>query len=108
VERHLLYVYILGGIASAIGGILYAGYTAAALPTAGQNDELFSIAAVVIGGGSLFGGVGTILGSVIGALLMTVLANGAQLAGISPFVEEVVLGLVVVAAVYVDNLRRRT
>lgn len=107
VERHLLYVYILGGIASAIGGILYAGYTAAAVPTGGQNDELFSIAAVVIGGGSLFGGVGTILGSVIGALLMTVLANGAQLAGISPFVEEVVLGLVVVAAVYVDSLRRR-
>ena len=106
VERHLMMIYILGGVASAIGGILYAGYTAAALPTAGQNDELFSIAAVVIGGGSLFGGVGTILGSVIGALLMTVLANGSQLAGISPFVEQVVLGLVVVAAVYVDNLRR--
>ncbi len=106
VERHLMMIYILGGIASAVGGILYAGYTAAALPTAGQNDELFSIAAVVIGGGSLFGGVGTILGSVIGALLMTVLANGSQLAGISPFVEQVVLGLVVVAAVYVDNLRR--
>ena len=106
VERHLMMIYILGGVASAIGGILYAGYTAAALPTAGQNDELLSIAAVVIGGGSLFGGVGTILGSVIGALLMTVLANGSQLAGISPFVEQVVLGLVVVAAVYVDNLRR--
>jgi len=108
VERHLLAVYILGGVASAIGGILYAGYTAAALPTAGQNDELFSIAAVVIGGGSLFGGVGTILGTTIGALLMTVLANGSQLAGISPFVEQVVLGVVVVAAVFVDNLRRRS
>jgi len=107
VERHLLAVYVVGGIASAIGGILYAGYTAAALPTAGQNDELFSIAAVVIGGGSLFGGVGTILGTTIGALLMTVLANGSQLAGISPFVEQVVLGVVVVAAVFVDNLRRK-
>lgn len=108
VSRHLLTVYILGGLASAIGGILYAGYTAAALPTAGQNDELFSIAAVVIGGGSLFGGIGTIFGSVIGTLLMTVLANGSQLAGISPYVEQVVLGIVVVAAVYVDNLRRKT
>ncbi|HUX22336.1 MAG TPA: ABC transporter permease [Spirochaetia bacterium] len=107
VRRHLLFVYVVGGLASAVGGILYAGYTAAALPTAGQNDELFSIAAVVIGGGSLFGGVATILGSVIGTLLMTVLANGSQLAGISPYVEQVVLGLVVVAAVYVDNIRRR-
>ncbi len=108
VERHLLAVYIIGGVASAIGGILYAGYTAAAIPTGGQNQELFSIAAVVIGGGSLFGGVGTILGTTIGALLMTVLANGSQLAGISPFVEQVVLGVVVVAAVFVDNLRRKS
>lgn len=108
VERHLMIVYIIGAVASAIGGILYAGYTAAALPTAGQNDELFSIAAVVIGGASLFGGIGTILGTVIGALLMTVLANGSQLAGISPFVEQVVLGVVVITAVYVDSLRRAT
>ena len=108
VSAHLLWVYILGGVASAITGIVYVAYTAAAQPTAGNNYELYSIAAVVIGGGSLFGGVGTILGSFLGALLMTVLKNGTQLAGISPYVEEVILGVVVIGAVYVDNLRRNS
>jgi ribose transport system permease protein len=62
---------------------------------------------VVFGGGSLFGGVGTILSSVLGALLMTILTNGTQLAGISPYVEQVIRGVVVVGAVSIDNLRRR-
>jgi len=107
VPRHLLLVYILGGTISALAGIIYVAYTAAAQPTSGGNYELYAIAAVVIGGGSLFGGVGTILGSVLGALLMTILKNGTQLAGISPYVEQVILGVVVVGAVYVDNLRRK-
>jgi ribose transport system permease protein len=107
VPRHLLFVYVLGGLVSALGGIVYLAYTAAAQPTSGANYELYSIAAVVIGGGSLFGGVGTILGSILGALLMTILKNGTQLAGISPYVEQVILGIVVVGAVYVDNLRRK-
>ncbi len=107
VGRHLRLVYVLSGAVSALAGIVYVAYVAAAQPTAGENYELYSIAAVVIGGGSLFGGVGTILGSVLGALLMTILRNGTQLAGISPYVEEVILGIVVVGAVYIDNLRRR-
>ncbi|OZB29516.1 ABC transporter permease [Acidiphilium sp. 34-64-41] len=107
VPRHLLMIYMLGGIISALAGIVYLSYTAAAQPTSGGNYELYAIAAVVIGGGSLFGGVGTILGSVLGALLMTILKNGTQLAGISSYVEQVILGIVVVGAVYVDNLRRR-
>jgi ribose transport system permease protein len=107
VSRHIMAIYILGGIISALAGIVYLAYTAAAQPTAGGNYELYAIAAVVIGGGSLFGGVGTILGSILGALLMTILKNGTQLAGISSYVEQVILGIVVVGAVYVDNLRRR-
>lgn len=107
VSRHIMAIYILGGLISALAGIVYVAYTAAAQPTAGGNYELYAIAAVVIGGGSLFGGVGTILGSVLGALLMTILKNGTQLAGISSYVEQVILGIVVVGAVYVDNLRRR-
>jgi len=107
VPRHLLLVYILGGTISVLAGIIYVAYTAAAQPTSGGNYELYAIAAVVIGGGSLFGGVGTILGSVLGALLMTILKNGTQLAGISPYVEQVILGVVVGGAVYVDNLRRK-
>lgn len=106
VPRHLLLVYILGGTVSALAGIIYLAYTAAAQPTSGADYELYAIAAVVIGGGSLFGGVGTILGSILGALLMAILKNGTQLAGISPYVEQVLLGVVVVGAVYVDNLRR--
>jgi ribose/xylose/arabinose/galactoside ABC-type transport system permease subunit len=86
--------------------VIDVAYVSAAQPTAGQNYELHSIAAVVIGG-SLFGGAGTILGSVLGALLMTILRNGTRLAGISPYVEAVILGCVVVGAVYVDNLRRQ-
>ncbi|HQT60053.1 MAG TPA: ABC transporter permease [Acidiphilium sp.] len=107
VPRHLLLVYVFGGIVSSLAGVIYLAYTAAAQPTSGGNYELYAIAAVVIGGGSLFGGVGTILGSILGALLMTILKNGTQLAGISPYVEQVILGIVVVGAVYVDNLRRR-
>lgn len=107
VRRHLFLIYIFGTMISSAAGIVYLSYTAAAQPTSGANYELYSIAAVVIGGGSLFGGVGTILGSVLGALLMTILKNGTQLAGISPYVEQVILGVVVVGAVYVDNLRRR-
>lgn len=107
VGRHLVAIYVLGGIISALAGIVYLSYTAAAQPTSGGNYELYAIAAVVIGGGSLFGGVGTILGSILGALLMTILKNGTQLAGISSYVEQVILGIVVVGAVYVDNLRRR-
>ncbi|MEE3503648.1 ABC transporter permease [Acidiphilium acidophilum] len=107
VPRHLMLIYILGGTISALAGIVYLSYTAAAQPTSGANYELYAIAAVVIGGGSLFGGVGTILGSILGALLMTILKNGTQLAGISSYVEEVILGIVVIGAVYIDNLRRR-
>lgn len=107
VPRHLMSIYILGGMVSALAGIVYLSYTAAAQPTSGANYELYAIAAVVIGGGSLFGGVGTILGSILGALLMTILKNGTQLAGISSYVEQVILGIVVVGAVYIDNLRRR-
>jgi ribose transport system permease protein len=107
VSAHLLWIYSLAGVVSALTGVVYVAYTSAAQPTAGNNYELYSIAAVVIGGGSLFGGVGTILGSFLGALLMTVLKNGTQLAGISPYVEEVILGVVVIGAVYIDNLRRR-
>jgi ribose/xylose/arabinose/galactoside ABC-type transport system permease subunit len=107
VPRHLMLIYILGGTISALAGIVYLSYTAAAQPTSGANYELYAIAAVVIGGGSLFGGVGTILGSILGALLMTILKNGTQLAGISSYVEQVILGIVVIGAVYIDNLRRR-
>jgi len=108
VRRHLLWVYLLSGAMSAVAGLLMTAWVNSALPTAGSNYELNSIAAVVIGGGSLFGGEGTMWGSMIGALLMATLSNGTQLLGVSTYWQDVLLGLVVVLAVYVDNFRRRT
>jgi ribose/xylose/arabinose/galactoside ABC-type transport system permease subunit len=108
VRRHLIYVYVISGLMSAIGGLLMTAWVNTALPTAGANYELNSIAAVVIGGGSLFGGEGTMWGSMIGALLIATLSNGTQLLGVSTYWKEVLLGFVVILAVYVDNFRRRT
>ncbi len=107
VKRQILSVYVFSGICSAVGGIILAAYVAGALPNAGNNYELFSIAAVVIGGGSLFGGVGTVWGSMVGALLITTLNNGTDLLGVSTYFQSVLLGVVVLLAVYVDNFRRR-
>jgi len=107
VRRQLISVYMISGIMSAMGGILMTAWVNTAMPTAGSNYELNSIAAVVIGGGSLFGGEGTIWGSMIGALLIATLSNGTQLLGVSTYWQEVLLGLVVLLAVYVDNFRRR-
>ena len=77
-------------------------------PSAGVSYELEAIAAVVIGGTSLAGGVGTIGGTVIGAFIMSVLKNGLNLMGVSQFWQMVATGIVVIGAVYLDNLRKRS
>ena len=77
-------------------------------PTEASGKELEVIAAVVIGGGSLMGGEGTILGSVIGAFIIMFLRNGCNVVGVSPFVQRIVIGLIIIIAVYADQLRRRT
>lgn len=107
VKRQILSIYVFSGLCSAVGGIILTAYVAGALPNAGSNYELFSIAAVVIGGGSLFGGVGTVWGSMVGALLITTLNNGTDLLGVSTYFQSVLLGVVVLLAVYIDNFRRR-
>ena len=76
-------------------------------PSAGLGYELDTIAAVVIGGASLSGGVGSIGGTVVGVLIIGVLRNGLNLLGVSPFVQQVVIGLVIAAAVTFDTLGRR-
>jgi ribose transport system permease protein len=76
-------------------------------PTAGEGYELRVIAAVVIGGGSLTGGAGSVLGTTIGAFIMSLLNNGCNLLGISPFVQQVLIGGIIVLAVAVDEYRRR-
>jgi ribose transport system permease protein len=75
--------------------------------SAHNTDNLNAIAAVVIGGTSLFGGVGTIIGTVVGAFIPTVLNNGFVINGINPFWQEVLVGATIVFAVYIDQVRRR-
>lgn len=107
VRRNIVLVYTMSGFLSATGGMLLTAYVNSALPMAGQNYELDSIAAVVIGGGSLFGGQGTVWASMFGVLLIGVLANGTDLIGLSNYAQTVILGCVVIGAVYVDSFRKR-
>lgn len=106
-ERLQLSVYALSGLMSGVGGLLLTAYVSTAQPSVALDSELDAIAAVVIGGASLFGGEGTIWGAMLGALLLTVLNNGTDLLGISTYVQTVLLGVVLAVAVAVDNVRRR-
>lgn len=108
VDRVKLYVYMIGGLTVALAGILQASRLQSGQPSTGLGLELDIIAAVVVGGGSLMGGEGTILGSVVGAFIIRILRNGCVLMDISPFVQRIIIGLIIIAAVFVDQLRRRS
>lgn len=107
VERVKLTVYALGGAFAGLSGLMLMSYQEQGDPTAAVGLELDIIAAVVIGGGSLSGGEGSIFGSLIGAMIMTVIRTGCQLNGWPPWVTQVVTGIVIVIAVAVDRLRHR-
>src|SRR5262249_56555308 len=98
-------VYVISGATAGLAGMIDAARILTGNPTAGQEYELQVIAAVVIGGASLNGGKGTIIGATAGALLMAVLQNGSNLLGISPFVQRMVIGALIIAAVGVDVWR---
>ncbi|MGR3811904.1 ABC transporter permease [Jiulongibacter sp. NS-SX5] len=103
VNRVKLWVYGLAGTMAAIGGVLVTSRLNSAQPNAGVSYELDSIAAVVIGGTSLSGGVGTVTGTVIGAAIIGVLNNGLVLLDVSPFWQQVVKGGVILLAVIIDR-----
>jgi ribose transport system permease protein len=107
VDRRLTMVYAISGGLAAAGAIVLAGRLNSGFPLAGDGAELDSIAAVIIGGASFFGGVGTVWGTLIGALIMGVLRNGLTLLDVSPNWQKVVIGIVIVAAVWIDVLRQR-
>jgi ribose/xylose/arabinose/galactoside ABC-type transport system permease subunit len=100
-------VYILVSSLAAFSGILISSRLGSAQPNVGVGYELQTIAAVVIGGTSLLGGAGTIIGTALGALFMTTVANGMTLIRISPFWQQLVLGIVLLAACSMDYLRSR-
>ena len=103
VDRNLIWIYALTGFLSGIAAMIQTSRTVSAQPTAGIALELDTIAAVVIGGASLSGGRGTILGTVIGTLLISFLRNGCTLLGISTNVQLIVIGVIIVVAVSVDQ-----
>jgi ribose transport system permease protein len=99
-------IYVLGGAICGIAGLLISSRLNSAQPALGLGYELDAIAAVVIGGTSLAGGRGSILGTVIGALIMSVLLNGLRILSVAQEWQTVVTGLIIIAAVYLDMLRR--
>ena len=107
VKRQKLVIYALAGGFAAVAGIVLASRLASAQPQAAYGYELDAIAAVVIGGASLSGGVGKASGTLIGALILAVLRNGLNLLSVSAFWQQVVIGVVIALAVLVDTLRRR-
>jgi fructose transport system permease protein len=106
-NRVLLAVYATAGLLYGIAALLLIGYTNVGDPQAGQTDNLDSITAVVIGGTSLFGGRGSVLGALIGALIVGVIRNGLQLIGVDSIYQVLVTGILVILAVAVDQLARR-
>ena len=98
--------YTLCGLCCALGGIIYAARVGAAPPSAGIGYELNAIAAVIIGGTALNGGQGKVLGTVIGALLMAVIANGLNIIEVDPYWQSIVIGAIIVIAVMMSNLRK--
>ncbi len=107
VDRTLILVYTLCGGLAGVAALLLAGRTGSGFPNAGLGAELDAIAAVIIGGASFFGGRGTVLGVLAGALIIGLLRNGLNLMNVSVFWQQVLIGLVIIGAVYVDVLRRR-
>ncbi len=107
VKKVLVTVYALSGLFAGLAGLVLAGRLASAQPTAGAGYELDAIAAVVIGGASLAGGVGGAFGTLIGALLLAVIRNGLNILNVSSFWQQVVIGLVIAIAVGMDSLRKK-
>jgi ribose transport system permease protein len=107
VSRHLIKIYALSGLLSGLGGVLSLAYFTTTTISGHVTDNLTAISAVVIGGTSLFGGSGTMFGTVVGVFIPVVLASGLVIVGVQSFWQQVVIGAILVIAVYFDQLRRR-
>lgn len=107
VPRYLILIYTVSGLTTAIAGLTEASRIGSGQPAGGMGYELDSIAAVVIGGTSLFGGEGNLFASLVGALIIATLRNGLNVLGVYAFWQQVATGLILIAAVYLDRWRRR-
>ena len=107
VDRHLMKVYMLSGTIAALSGVLLLTRFATGSPLTGANSELNAIAAVVIGGTSLFGGRGTVVGSVVGAAIISVLITGLVILNVQSYWQLVAIGAIIILAVWIDQFRHR-
>jgi ribose/xylose/arabinose/galactoside ABC-type transport system permease subunit len=105
VEKLRRILYTLSGLLAGLAGLIFMARVNSGDPVAGINYELAAITAAIIGGTSLFGGKGSILGSIIGALIMGVLQNGLNLLGVQSYYQQVAIGAVLVFAVWIDQLQ---
>ena len=107
VDAHLIKVYALSGLLAGLAGAMEVSRFGTANASAHSTDNLNAISAVVIGGTSLFGGMGSIIGTVVGAFIPAILRNGLIIGGISPFYQQVLVGSILIVAVYIDQRRRK-
>ena len=107
VDRHLIKVYALVGLMSGLGSVMWLAYFGTTSIAGHSTDNLKVITAVVLGGASLFGGRGTVLGTVIGVFIPAVLTTGLIIMGVQQYWQDVAIGVVLVLAVYLDQFRRR-
>lgn len=107
VDQTKLYAYVMSGALAGLAGNVLMSRLVTAQPSEGVMYELDAIAAAVIGGASLSGGVGAVSGTMIGAFIIGILRNGLNMAGVSAFIQQIVIGAVVIGAVWIDQMRNR-
>ncbi len=108
INRYVVAVYAISGLLAGVGGLIITGRLASADPNSGTGYELDVIAAVVIGGTSLFGGRGGVFGTLVGALIIAVVSNGLVLLNVNPFWTQAVKGAIILLAVLADSIKRKS
>lgn len=105
VKRHLIWLFVISAVTAGVGGLVYTGRFSAGAANAGEPILLYAVAAVFIGGASLTGGQGTVVGTIIGAFIIAVIQFGLVFSGLPPYWQFVAVGLVIIVAVLVDQSR---
>lgn len=107
VDFYHIMTFVIGGLMAAMSGVVYAARLSSATPLAGQGYDLDAIAAVVIGGTSVSGGEGTVIGSMVGVLLLTVVSNAFNLLGVPVFIQYLIKGLIILVVVGIDSYSKK-